>query len=213
MYSYLNGILAEKTPDSVVIDCGGVGYELKIPLSTFELLPAQDEQVKLFVFTYQNDDGIRLFGFYKKQEKELFKLLININKIGPKTALALMSSISIKELITAIISQNFMTLTKAPGMGKKTAERLIVELKDKIEDISALDDSDKQTHTPEQSEINSLGMNTDQWTEVESALSQLGFKQFEIRKALQSTKINNKSNTSEIVKDCIKFIYLKRNEA
>jgi Holliday junction DNA helicase RuvA len=214
MYSYFKGILTEKSPDTVVIECGGVGYELKIPLSSFDLLPSLNELVKLYVYAHTKEDGTRLFGFYKQQEKELFKLLINISGIGPKTALAIMSSISIKELITAVISQNYNIITKAPGMGKKTAERLVVELKHKIEDIT---DIDSGTGEIEQVDITKdeavqSGYNNDIWHEVESALTSLGFKSYEIKKALQSIKIKDKTDTSAIVKESIKFIYLKRNE-
>ena len=210
MFSYLNGILAERTPDVVVIECGGVGYELKIPLSTFEQLPDAMETVKLFVYTYHNEEGTKLFGFFKKQEKELFKLLININRIGPKLALAIMSSMSIKELITSIISNNTSIIAKTPGIGKKSAERLIVELKDKIEDISELDTERlKKSETSLSSEVNNIdGI----WAEVESALTSLGYKNYEIRKALQSVSLSDKMSTQEVVKSCIKFIYLKRNE-
>jgi len=210
MYSYLNGILAEKTPDIVVIDCGGIGHELKIPLSTFEQLPDVMETVKLFVYTYHNEEGTKLFGFYKKQEKELFKLLISVNRIGPKLALAIMSSMSIKELITAIISGNINVIAKTPGLGKKSAERLIVELKDKIEDISELDTERlKKSETSSDNEVNNVG---GMWTEVESALTSLGYKNYEIRKALQSVTLSEKMSTQDVVKGCIKFIYLKRNE-
>ena len=126
MYAYLNGLLAERTPDMVVIDCGGIGFELKIPLSTFEQLPAAMETVQLHVHTDTNEEGTKLFGFKTKNEKEMFKLLINLNRIGPKLALAIMSTMSIKELITAVISNNTSMLEKTPGVGKKSAERLIV---------------------------------------------------------------------------------------
>jgi Holliday junction DNA helicase RuvA len=208
MYSYFNGTLTEKTADMVVIDCAGVGYELKIPLSTFDLLPALNETVKLFVHYYHNDDGTKLFGFFSKQEKDIFKLLINVNGIGPKSALSLMSAISIKDLLTAIVTQNHLLIAKAPGFGKKTAERLIVELKDKIEDISEIEMQTSNVTEPQNSSFNS-----NMWSEVESALIALGFKPIEIRKTLQSVQISDSMSIEEIVKTCIKYIYLKRNDA
>jgi Holliday junction DNA helicase RuvA len=206
MYSYLNGILTEKTPDTVVIDCGGIGFEMKIALSTFDLLPELFENVKLHIYTFYNDEGTRLFGFYSKQEKELFKLLINVNRVGPKTALAILSSISIKDLITAILTNNANIISKTPGLGKKSSERLIIELKDKIEHISELDiEASKSTNT-------NLGLNNEMWSEIESALINLGYKNFEIRGAMQNVKITDKMATPEVIKNCIKYIYLKRNE-
>jgi Holliday junction DNA helicase RuvA len=209
MYAYLNGQLAEKSPDTVVIDCNGIGFELKIPLSTFEQLPELFEPVKLFVYTYQNEEGTRLFGFFRKQEKELFKLLININRIGPKLALAILSTISIKDLITAIISNNTNIIAKTPGLGKKSAERLIVELKDKIEEISELD---AETYKNNVIDSDKSGLINGVWNEVETALLALGYKPFEVRKALQNVKFSDNVSTQEIVKNCIKYIYMKRNE-
>jgi len=201
--------LSEKTPDTVVIDCNGIGFELKIPLSTFDMLPAVFEVTKLFVYTFHNDEGTRLFGFLSKQEKELFKLLINVNRVGPKTALAILSSISIKDLITAILTGNSNIIAKTPGLGKKSAERLIIELKDKIEIISELDTKKIKTSV---TESHNLGLNNDMFQEVESALVSLGYKNYEIRKALQNVKITNIMTIQEVVKECIKYIYLKRNE-
>ena len=209
MYSYLNGVLAEKTPDTVVIDCVGIGFEIKIPLSTFELLPELFETVKLYIYTIQNEDGTRLFGFFKKQEKELFKLLINVNRVGPKTALAILSSISIKDLITAIMTNNINVISKIPSLGKKSSERLIIELKDKIEQISELDlEMTKETCT----QTGKYELQDSNWNEVETALLALGYKSFEIRKALQSIDISDNLTTEEILKSCIKIIYMKRNE-
>ncbi|MCL2062806.1 MAG: Holliday junction branch migration protein RuvA [Candidatus Cloacimonetes bacterium] len=201
--------MSEKTPDTVVIDCNGIGFELKIPLSTFDMLPAVFEVTKLFVYTFHNDEGTRLFGFLSKQEKELFKLLINVNRVGPKTALAILSSISIKDLITAILTGNSNIIAKTPGLGKKSAERLIIELKDKIEIISELDTKKIKTSV---TESHNLGLNNDMFQEVESALVSLGYKNYEIRKALQNVKITNIMTIQEVVKECIKYIYLKRNE-
>ena len=209
MYAYLNGKLAEKTADIVVIECAGIGFELKIPLSTFEQLPAEGEMAKLYTYTYTNDEGTRLFGFFTRQEKELFRLLININKIGPKLALALMSYISVKELLTAIISNNATIIAKTPGFGKKTAERLIIELKDKIETISALDAKDfisSETNSADTGFINQM------WVELDAGLTSLGYKSFEIRKALQNVKITDKMTTQEALKACIQYIYMKRND-
>jgi len=213
MYAYLNGILSERTPDLAVIECGGIGFELKIPLSTFDQLPEISQIVKLYVHTYTNEDGTKLFGFWTKNEKEIFRLLINLNRIGPKLALAIMSSMSVKDLITAVISNNPTIIEKTPGIGKKSAERLILELKDKIEDISEFDNERfKKTETFLDDGVNNSGMKKDMWIEVDSALTSLGYKNYEIRKALQSIKILDNMTTQEVVKNCIKFIYLKRNE-
>jgi len=210
MYSYFTGTLAEKAPDQIVIDVNGIGFELKIPLSTYNALPEHNDTVKIYVYTHQTEDDTRLFGFATKPEKELFKLLINVNKIGPKLALALMSYVSITDLLTAIVTQNYTIIAQTPGFGKKTAERLIIELKDKIESISSLDvkrQTENETNLP-QSSLNSIMIN-----EVENALTSLGYKPFEIRKTLTSVPIDSDMSIEDIVKACIKYIYLKRNEA
>jgi len=210
MYSYFTGILAEKTSDSIVVEVNGIGWELKIPLSTYNSLPEQQATVKIYVYTHQTEDDTRLFGFFTKPEKELFKLLININKIGPKLALALMSHISINDLLTAIVTQNHNIIAQIPGFGKKTAERLIVELKDKIDNISSLEvksPTENETNLPKSS-LNSIMIN-----EVENALTSLGYKSAEIRKTLSSVPIDSDMSIENIVKACIKYIYLKRNEA
>jgi Holliday junction DNA helicase RuvA len=206
MYSYFTGTLSEKTPDTVVIDTGGIAFELKIPLSTFEQLPDILETTKLFVQTIHNDEGTRLFGFFSKNEKELFKLLINVNRVGPKTALAILSTLSVKELITAIITGNTKLIAKTPGLGQKSAERLIVELKDKIEDLSDLDRENTS------SSVSTSDIKPDIYIEVEAALTQLGYKNYEIRKALASISQTEAFSTGDLVKQCIKFIYHKRNE-
>jgi Holliday junction DNA helicase RuvA len=213
MYAYLKGILAEKSPDLVVIDCHGVGYEVKIPLSTFELLPPPSETVLLYIYTYHNEDGTKLFGFFHKNEKELFRLLININKIGPKTALALLSYISIKELINAIVTQNYTIITKAPGFGKKTAERLCMELKDKIDDITELDTKVPHPSTDIDTRHSDTAVSTDMWHDIESAMTALGFRSNEIRHTLQNVKISENMSTQEALKVCIQYSYMKRNEA
>ena len=210
MYAYLNGILSEKTSDTVVIDCNGIGFELKIPLSSYELLPDINEFIKLYVYNLQNDEGTKLFGFLNKQEKELFKLLININRIGPKLGLAILSSMTMQELIKAIVSGNPKTIAKTPGLGTKSAERLIIELKDKIEQISELDlEMNKDSY----SQSTNTNIQESIWIEVETALLSLGYKSFEIKKALQNTDIGNYMTTEEILKICIKYIYLKRNDS
>ena len=211
MYSYLNGLLTEKTPDLVVIECNGIGFEVKIPLSTFDQLPDKNQSVKLLIYTYHNDEGTKLFGFFKQQEKELFKLLINVNRIGPKIGLAILSSLSVKELIKAIISNNDNIISKTPGLGKKSAQRLIIELKDKINDISELDIETAQiTQNIQETNQQESGLLNQ---EVESALTALGYKPYEIKKAFQNIKFTDKMTTQEIVKSCIKYIYLKRNES
>ncbi|MCK9329190.1 MAG: Holliday junction branch migration protein RuvA [Candidatus Cloacimonetes bacterium] len=202
MYNYLYGILSEKTADRVVIDCGGIGFEVKIPLSTFDLLPDKNEKIKLLIHTYHNDEGTRLFGFFTQAEKDTFKLLINVSRIGPKIALSILSNLSVNDLVSAVMSNNDSLISKAPGLGKKSAQRLIIELKDKISEITPSKDI---SH-------NNTIISSDKWQEVDTALLALGFKSFEIRKATQELIFKDTDKTQDIVKACIKYIYMKRNE-
>jgi holliday junction DNA helicase RuvA len=132
MIARLTGKLAVKNPSEIVLDVGGVGYQVFIPLSTFYELPERGEVLSLQIYTMVRDDAIELYGFLTLQEKELFKLLLGVSKIGPKLANNILSGISAEELKTAIVTGNILKLNGIPGIGKKTAERLILELKDKI---------------------------------------------------------------------------------
>lgn len=132
MIARLTGKLTTKNPGEVILDVGGVGYQVFIPLSTFYELPERGESLSLQIYTAVRENAIELYGFLTLQEKELFKLLLNVSKIGPKLAQNILSGISSEDLKTAIISGDILKLNAIPGIGKKTAERLILELKDKV---------------------------------------------------------------------------------
>lgn len=132
MIAHIKGVLSLKTPDSVVVDIGGLGYELSIPLSTFYHLPEEREGVSLHVHTQMREDAIQLFGFFTIEEKELFRLLISVSGIGPKVGRNILSGIGPDELKTAIATSDKARLSTIPGIGGKSAERLILELKDKV---------------------------------------------------------------------------------
>jgi len=200
MIAFLKGILIHKTPLNVQIECHGVGYELFIPLSTLDMLPQTGEQVRLHVYySFNESDGARLFGFYTPEEKELFRELISISKIGPKIALSILSALSVKDFVKAVQSANIHLISTVPGIGKKSAERLIIELKDRISKILSSGE-----------ELISL-KRSEQWVEeAESALLTLGYKAHEVRKAL-ATLIKEQKFTSpeELIKAAIKYLYKK----
>ena len=135
MIAHLTGILFSKRPQSVVIDTTGVGYHIYIPLSTFYQLPDEMEKVSLHVYTHVRQDMLQLFGFQTKTEKEIFLLLISVSGIGPKLALNILSGIGIKELLSAIVSADSERISAIPGVGKKTSQRITLELKEKVSDI------------------------------------------------------------------------------
>jgi len=141
MISYLKGILAEKDISSVVIECCGVGYEAFIPLSTFDRLPAEGAEVKLHTFHDVREDSEALYGFATAAERDLFKLVTTVSGVGPKIALAVLSGLTTGDLQLAISQGDVKRLAAIKGIGKKTAERMVVELKDKVNPIEALANS------------------------------------------------------------------------
>ncbi|MCD6460752.1 Holliday junction branch migration protein RuvA [bacterium] len=149
MIGFIRGILTSAQPTKALIDVQGMGYNVSIPISTFEKLPEINSEVKLLTHLHVREDNMSLFGFFSQEEKDFFLLLIGVSKIGPKGALGILSGIPINELIQAISSGDVNRISRVPGIGKKTSERLIVELKEKIPDTAGTDiisskTSDKQ---------------------------------------------------------------------
>src|SRR5215217_2949533 len=137
MIAYLAGKLREKEANMVIVDVGGVGYEVTIPLSTFYELGEPGSDVELRIFTHVREDALQLFGFKTMRERDLYLKLISVQGIGAKSGITMLSGMSADEIVTAIRTNNLVRLTSIPGVGKKTAERLVVELRDKVNDLSA----------------------------------------------------------------------------
>jgi len=136
MIAHLRGQLLSKAPNQAIVECAGVGYDVAISVATFTSLPAEGAQVSLFIHTHVREDQIALFGFSEIQEKQLFEKLLTISGIGPKLAITVLSGIAADRLVTAIRSGDHATLTRIPGIGKKTAERVVLELKDKLDNMA-----------------------------------------------------------------------------
>ncbi|MEZ5428396.1 MAG: Holliday junction branch migration protein RuvA [Pyrinomonadaceae bacterium] len=137
MIAYLAGKIIEKEANTLILDVGGVGYEATIPLSTFYELGEPGDDVSLRIYTYVREDTLQLFGFKTLQERELFLKLITVSGIGPKVAVSMLSGMNADEIIAAIRTDNLARLTSIPGVGKKTAERLVIELRDKVATLAA----------------------------------------------------------------------------
>ncbi len=137
MIAQLRGILLEKHPNQVILDTGGVGYDVTIPVSTFSALPEAGQEVKLRIHTHVREDAIALFGFATRDEEMLFRKLIAVSGIGPKLGITVLSGLAAAELVTAIRAGDSARLVRIPGVGKKTAERIILELKDKLPETAA----------------------------------------------------------------------------
>ena len=136
MIAQLKGQLAQKSPVSVVVDVAGVGYLVHTPLSTYYSLPGLGDEVSLKIHTHVREDAIKLFGFLTAEEQQIFEKLIGISKVGPKLALTILSGMAPDELMTAVMNQDVARLSTIPGIGKKTAERLTLEMQDKFSDLN-----------------------------------------------------------------------------
>lgn len=137
MYSHIKGILTQKKPAMIVVEANGIGYEILVSMNTYSHLPEENENTYLLLHFIPREDSHNLYGFFNSEEKELFLKLISVNGIGPKSAIAMLSSINPFEMMKQIAEGNTTLLQKTPGIGKKTAERIIVELRDKFKDIVA----------------------------------------------------------------------------
>ena len=190
MIGRISGILLDKTPPLALIDCNGVGYECEVPMCTFYLLPQVGEKVTLLTHFVVREDAQLLFGFGTNQERLMFRQLLKVNGIGAKSALAILSGLSIDELIQAVSLQEAGLLTRVPGIGKKTAERLLLELKDKFTLDSALS-------------IKGSGMASIS-QDVLNALIALGYNERESLNAVKSLDINLTVNDG--IKQALKYL-------
>ncbi|MYB33736.1 MAG: Holliday junction branch migration protein RuvA [Gammaproteobacteria bacterium] len=188
MIGYLHGQLIYKVPPNLLVNVNGVGYELEAPMSTIYNLPDEGETVSLFVHMVVREDAQLLFGFSELSQRELFRILLKINGIGPKVGLAILSTLSIGELLGCIRNRNHALLTRVPGIGKKTAERMILEMKDLLKSMQVDDSPDM----PEDESAND-------YRDAISALIALGFKANEAETAVAAVR-----ETSETRDDLIR---------
>lgn len=195
MIGRLKGELLEKHPPQLVIDVNGVGYEVDASMNTFYQLPEVGRQVTLFTHMVVREDAQLLYGFYERTERSLFRTLIKVNGVGPKLALTILSGISVNEFVQTVQHQDTVALVRLPGVGKKTAERLIVEMQDKLKDF-VFNDVAEFTLT------DSLGgpasaLQTDSRAEAESALVALGYKPVQATKSIAQAEKSMPGASSE----------------
>ena len=177
MIAHLRGRLMFKQPQQVIIEACGVGYDVVISVSTFTALPAEGADVALHIHTHVREDALALYGFLDRAEKRLFERLITVSGVGPKLAVTILSGLSAERLVAAIRGQDHSTLIMIPGVGKKLAERLVVELKDKLEDMAAAP----------------VPREAGPWSEdVLSALVNLGYQRPAAQKAISSAVAKDK---------------------
>ena len=193
MIGSLRGILLEKHPPLLLIDVHGVGYEVHAPMTSFYQLPAIGSEVLLHTHFVVRDDAQLLFGFVDKQTRELFRELIRVNGLGPKMALAILSALDTDELILCVQQNNLNTLVRVPGIGRKTAERLLVELRDRVDHWTGKSDlSETQI-----ARTGSISLTPSIRQDAESALLALGYKPLEAEKAIQNVLKEHEADSSE----------------
>lgn len=191
MIAHIQGKLTEKTPTEVVIDCGGVGYHINISLHTYSLLPAS-EHIKLFTYLQIKEDAHTLFGFVEKSEREIFKMLLSVSGIGASIARTMLSSLDPKQIIQALAVGDLATIQSIKGIGTKTAQRAILDLKDKVLKLYDLD------------EVSMLQNNTNK-DEALSALEVLGFNKKLAEKVIDKiVNIDKDATVESIIKQALK---------
>lgn len=195
MYEYIKGIFKSIEKEYIVIECGDIGYKILTSGSTISNMPSIEEKVKIYTYQIVREDFIGLYGFLTKEEIEMFTLLISISGVGPKAALSLMSIANVSTLKYAIITEDDKLITKAPGIGKKTAQRIILELKDKIGKVETTDDQGILIERTEDSQ--KMG-------EALGALIALGYSDKEAEKSLE--KVDKTKSVEEIIKECLRIL-------
>ena len=197
MIALLTGKLARKSPDAIILDVNGVGYRVQIPFSTYFELPEEGGAVSLNIYTHVKEDAIQLFGFRTTAEKDFFQLLISVSGIGPKMARDILSNIQAEELARAIIQGDLGRLSAIPGIGKKTAERLVLELKEKVRKMELATPAREAELPVAAPEV------TD---DVASALVNLGYKEAVVRKALAEMEIEPGASTEAVLRRALKVL-------
>ncbi|MEE1314417.1 MAG: Holliday junction branch migration protein RuvA [Faecalimonas sp.] len=200
MISYIRGELAAIEEDKVVVDVGGVGYGIFMPQQSMQFLPSIGEEVRLHTYLNVREDAMQLFGFLTRDDLEVFKLVIGVSGIGPKGGLSILSHLSADELRFAVMSYDVKAVSGAPGIGKKTAEKLMIELKDKlsIEDILE--------KTADAAAQVSAGATSQMQSEAVQALVALGYGNSEALKAVKKVGLSEDMNVEELLKQALKHL-------
>jgi Holliday junction DNA helicase RuvA len=199
MIAYLKGILLKKTTGRLIIDNGGIGYEVIVPLSTFYALPDEEEQVGLHIYTHVKEDAFILFGFKTVLEKDIFRMLISVSGIGPKLAVNILSGVGPDVLLEAISTGDVGRLQAIPGVGKKTAERISLELKDKAQEVGIDLHLPKPTFTVVQDRT--------VFDDALSALVYLGYSVKPAKKAVENAISNlDEVTLEEVIKEALRLL-------
>ena len=199
MISYIKGELTEVFEDTVVVETNGIGYNIRVPGSVLDRLPSVGSSVRIYTYLYVKEDAMNLFGFLNRDDLSVFKLLLNVSGIGPKGALAILSTIGPDDLRFAVLSEDVKTISSAPGIGAKTAKRLIIELKDKLKLAEVFETAlaNKEKASSENDVL--LAKN-----EAVEALVALGYASAQAMKAVQQVVNAEEKDSEQILKEALK---------
>ncbi len=199
MISYIKGELTEVFEDTVVVETNGIGYNIRVPSSVLDRLPSVGSSVRIYTYLYVKEDAMNLFGFLSRDDLSVFKLLLNVSGIGPKGALAILSTIGPDDLRFAVLSEDVKTISSAPGIGAKTAKRLIIELKDKLKLAEVFETAlaNKEKASSENDVL--LAKN-----EAVEALVALGYASAQAMKAVQQVENAEEKDSEQILKEALK---------
>ena len=200
MIASVKGKLEGVTADSVIIDVNGLGVEAIVPSNVINRLPRPNEDIKLHTYMHVREDAMQLYGFLEKEDLDFFKLLITVNGIGPKAAIAILSSMSTDVLTFAILSEDIKTIEKAQGIGAKTAKKLVLELKDKVGVINAKAVELRSDSSP----FISLTIGSAIKEEASQVLEALGYSRTEAMKAITAIEITEEMTSEDLVKSALK---------
>ncbi len=204
MISYIKGILEEKQEDCVVIDNHGIGYLIHVPGSVMERLPAAGREVKIFTHFQVKEDGMNLYGFLNQDDLQVFRMLLGVSGIGPKGALAVLTVLSADDLRFAVLAGDAKTIARAPGVGHKTAQKVILELRDKVELQDAMEKKISHQDTGEAGKIGQSSTGSAAKEEAVLALAALGYSNAEALKAVSRVEAAEDMDAEMILKQALK---------
>ena len=202
MIGYIKGTIAEITPDRLVLENGGIGYENFVPSSILDSGARQGQELKVYTYLHVREDALQLFGFRSRDELQVYRLLLGISGIGPKAAIGILSAMSVDTLRFAVLSDDAAAIAKAPGIGKKTAQKLILELKDKFSLEEAFE---KKLAANQQSAAEQI--NEDAASEAVQALVALGYSGTEALQAVKKVEGAADMDTEAVLKAALKFLF------
>ena len=197
MISYIKGTLADVLSDRIIVECRGIGYELLVPGSLFSHMPLIGDELQIHTYLYVREDALMLYGFFSREDLEIFKLLIGVSGIGPKGALGILSTIAPNQFRLAVLSGDSKTISKSPGIGPKTAQKLIIELKDKMKIEDVFEDD-----IP--ADLNGSDYDQDAGKEAVMALVSLGYSESEAFAALKKITLTPDMDSETILKLALK---------